>query len=66
MQDPMGISGYISPCKTEAQYKEAISKLETAAMRAQKAVREETNGNIKEAFEWWQLVYDNQFPSYYR
>lgn len=66
MQDPMGISGYISPCKTEAQYKEAISKLETAAMRAQKAVRAETNGNIKEAFEWWQLVYDNQFPSYYR
>lgn len=66
MQDPMGISGYISPCKTQAKYDDAISKLKIAATRAEKAREAEKNGNTKEAFEWWQLVYDNQFPSYYR
>jgi Second Messenger Oligonucleotide or Dinucleotide Synthetase domain len=66
MQDPMGISGYISPCKTQAKYDDAISKLRIAATRAEKAREAEKNGNTKEAFDWWQLVYDNKFPSYYR
>ena len=36
MQDPMGISGYISPCSTQAQLDDAKSKLATALIRAQK------------------------------
>lgn len=66
MQDPMGISGYISACKTQAFYDDAISKLKTAASRAEKARDAASEGNISDAFDWWRLVYDNQFPTYYR
>jgi hypothetical protein len=66
MQDPMGISGYISPCKTSAQLDDAKSKLATAATRATKAIDAESAGKISDAFDWWRLLYNNQFPSYYR
>ena len=65
MQDPMGVSGYIYPCKTDVLHKDAISKLETAATRAEKARAAADNGNISGAFDWWRLVYNNEFPSYY-
>lgn len=65
LQDPMGIDGYIYPCKTEAFKQDALSKLNTAATRAEKA-REATNANdIKTAFDWWKLLYNDQFPNYY-
>ena len=65
MQDPMGISGYISPCSTQAQLDDAKSKLVTALIRAQKARDAEARGDTKEAFDWWDLLYDGNFPSYY-
>ena len=65
LQDPMGIDGYIYPCKTEAFKQDALSKLNTAATRAEKA-REATNANdIKTAFDWWKLLYNDKFPNYY-
>ena len=66
IQDPMGISGYVSPCRTVAQLNEAKSKLATAASRARKATAAERSGNIKDAFYWWNLVFDGRFPRYYR
>lgn len=65
MQDPMGISGYISPCKSDNDYNNAISKLNTAATRAENARNAEQNGNTSLAFDWWQKLYDNKFPNYY-
>lgn len=65
MQDPMGFSGYIRACKTEAQHQEALSKLERAVGRATKARQCAVNHDIAGAFEWWRLVYDNHFPTYY-
>jgi hypothetical protein len=65
LQDPCGVSGYIPACKTEAQKQDALSKLSTAATRADKAVDAEKAGNIAGAFEWWRLLYDNWFPAYY-
>lgn len=65
MQDPMGISGYISPCSTQTQLDNAKSKLATALTRAQKARDAEVRGDTKEAFYWWNLLYNEQFPSYY-
>ena len=65
MQDPMGISGYISPCATQVQLDDAKSKLATALTRAQNAYDAKDNGDIKEAFDWWNLLYDGNFPSYY-
>ena len=65
MRDPKGISGYISPCSTDTKLSDAKSKLSTALTRAQNACDAEDKGNIKTAFEWWDLLYANNFPSYY-
>ncbi len=64
MQDPMGVSGYISACKTQPKKDDALSKLETALMRAEKAcnVRET---DISEAFGYWRLFFNDEFPTYY-
>lgn len=66
MQDPMGISGLIDPCKSQAQKDDALSKLETAVSRAEKAIYAELNdADIGAAFDWWRLLYNNWFPTYY-
>jgi len=65
MQDPMGVSGYISPCKTEAARADALSKLSTALTRANKAREASDAGNIQDAFYWWRLLYNDQFPTYH-
>lgn len=65
MQDPMGGAGYIYPCKTEAFKQDALSKLKTAAMRAEKAREAEANGDTKTAFDWWHQLYNDKFPTYY-
>ena len=57
MQDPMGISGLISPCSTDAKLEDAKSKLSTALDRAQKAYDAKDEGDIKTAFKWWDLLY---------
>jgi hypothetical protein len=50
---------------TPAQLEDAKSKLATAATRADKAREAETKENIKDAFFWWGLLYDDKFPGYY-
>lgn len=66
MQDPCGISGYISPCSTDAKLQDAKSKLSTALSRAINARDAEEAGNIENAFYWWRLLYDDHFPTYYK
>lgn len=65
IQDPMGISGLISPCRSGAQLLDAKSKLSTALSRATKAREAESRGDIKDAFHWWDLLFAHRFPSYY-
>lgn len=65
MQDPMGISGYISACKSEAPREDALSKLTTAVTRAEKACEAASKGCIQDAFSWWRLLFNNEFPTYY-
>lgn len=65
MQDPMGISGYIPACSTDVRLQDALSKLETAYIRADKAREESKKGNISDAFEWWRKLYNYEFPTYY-
>ncbi|WP_324718089.1 nucleotidyltransferase [Carboxydochorda subterranea] len=64
MQDPQGISGYIRACSTEAKLEEARSKLKTALSRANKAVSAQTGGDTEEAYYWWNMVFNRQFPRY--
>lgn len=62
LQDPSGFGGYISPCKTQTLKSDALSKLATAASRAEKARNAE---NVSDAFYWWRLLYNDKFPTYY-
>jgi hypothetical protein len=66
MVDPKGISGYIAACKSEAQKEDALSKTLTAFVRAEKANTSAVNEDIKDAFEWWTLLFGDRFPTYYR
>lgn len=65
MKDPMGVSGYIPACSTAGKRDDALSKLETAYIRAEKARDAATQEKISDAFYWWRLLYDNEFPTYY-
>jgi hypothetical protein len=65
IQDPMGVAGYIHPCKTDSLKRDALSKLNTAATRAENARIAESNGDTKIAFDWWRLLYNDNFPAYY-
>jgi hypothetical protein len=64
MQDPMGVSGYIYPCVSDAAKSDSLSKLETALSRAEKARAAEEDDRIDDGFYWWNLLFDDLFPSY--
>ncbi len=66
MQDPMGISGYINACSTQVKLNDAFSKLSTALSRVEKAIAAKNKGDTCSAFSWWNLVYNGNFPNYYR
>ncbi len=63
MQDPVGLSGYIYPC-TDARKPTALSKLETAVSRAEKAVAANSDGKTADAFDWWNKLFFDYFPTY--
>jgi hypothetical protein len=62
LQDPMGFSGYVLPCKTEAQKRAALSRLATAYGRAVNACEYRT-AKLDLAFEWWQKFFNYEFPA---
>ena len=63
IRDPMGVSGLIPSSKTSTQKETALSKVKTAATRAEKAMTAKNDDNIDDAFYWWNLLFNNQFPS---
>ena len=65
LQDPIGISGYIYPYKSDFQYNIAMSKLKTAQIRAAKALIAENEEKINQAFHWWKMLFGSRFPNYY-
>jgi hypothetical protein len=65
MQDPMGISGYISPCTTEAKLSEAKSKLAKALALVRTACDANQKGYATKAFECWNRLFNGNFPRYY-
>ena len=62
IQDPMGISGYVRACSTDAKRENALSKVKTGYTRAEKAV-EKRETNVDDAFYWWNLFFNNEFPN---
>lgn len=65
IQDPTGFSGYINSCKTASHKIDALSKLGTATIRAEKASTAAASGAFEDAFVWLRLLYNDKFPSYY-
>lgn len=63
MRDPMGISGLISATKSVSLQLTAISKLKTAINRAEKALAAEKKGKIDDAYYWWNLIFNKNFPA---
>ena len=63
MQDPMGVSGYVSPCTNPVKVS-ALSKIDTAINRAERAIVAENNNNMPLAFAEWSLFFNSYFPKY--
>ena len=66
IRDPMGISGLISPCKSDTDLANAKSRVATALSPATKAREAEDCSDIEEAFNWWDKLFAYRFPSYYK
>ncbi len=64
MQDPLGLGAPIYPC-SEALKPAALSKLDTAITRAEKAEASRYAGRENDAIEWWDKLYCGQFPGFY-
>lgn len=60
-RDPMGISGLVSACTTDAQKEDAMSKLRTALARSENAIDAEKAGNHTDALYWWKMVFNREF-----
>ncbi len=65
MNDPTGTTGRIHAYSSEPLKHDALSKLNTAVIRARKAYDAAAKGNLKTAFEQWDLLFDGHFPAYY-
>lgn len=65
MNDPTGSTGRIEPCSSEAKKSDALSKLGTAVVRAEKALEYYQAGKTSEAFDQWRLLWNYEFPSFY-
>jgi len=65
MINPTGVGGYIQACKSDTDERDAISKLNTAHTRTVNAYDAESAEEISDAFYWWNLLFNDKFPSYY-
>lgn len=64
MRDPLGLGANIY-ASSDAVKPTALSKLNSAVTRAQKAEDARNAGYHADAFGWWDKVYNGGFPSYY-
>jgi len=65
ISDPMGISGNIRACVNDEKKTDVLTKLKRAVDRSSNAVSAENASRISDAFDWWNKVYNDCFPSYY-
>lgn len=64
LQDPKGISGYVKPCSS-GNKETVLSRVKTARTRAKNAREAEEAGDTREAFDWWDKLFNGKFPNYY-
>lgn len=63
IQDPMGISGTVPSSYSLLKRNSALSKLNTAISRAEKAVAARKRDKLDEAFDWWDKLFNGNFPA---
>lgn len=63
MNDPRGRTGRFHPCSSDVKKIEALSKLDTAAVRARKALDAHKGNRYDESFLYLNLLFGNHFPS---
>ena len=63
IRDPMEISGLIPCSSTQLKKETSLSRLRTAVSRAEKAAAAKYKENFDDAFYWWNLLFNNQFPA---
>jgi hypothetical protein len=63
LQDPCGLSGYVSAAGTAAKRSVLDAAVKTSARRAKDAVDYEATGRFSNAIERWQLVFNEGFST---
>lgn len=63
MNDPKGVSGRFGATSSDSNRTDALSKLNTAATRARKALDAEQAGNADTAFYYLDLLFGGNFPA---
>lgn len=63
MNDPSGATGRINPCSSDAKKDDALSKVDTAAGRARKALEAQRAGKEDTAFYYLDLLFGGNFPA---
>ncbi len=63
MRDPTGLCGNFYPC-SDAMKSQAMSRLETAVKRAEKAYKFDQAGDPYNAFEQYHLLFNGYFPNW--
>lgn len=63
MNDPSGATGRIYACSTDAKKTDALSKLNTAAVRARNALNARNSGDPDTAFYFLNQLFNGNFPS---
>lgn len=62
LMDPIGISNLVEASKTKIKLAKVKKTVDSWTDRTYKACRAEREGNIKEAFRLWNLVFNKSFP----
>lgn len=63
LNDPLGISGRIPAAMTDAQRRAFTDAASYAAEKSGRALDAEVGGRVAEAFDYWKLVFNQEFPS---
>lgn len=63
LTDPLGIAGWVAATSTEAQRSILVDHARHAVEKATSAINAELAGQFNDAFYYWKLVFNQDFPS---
>lgn len=64
ISDPLGISGTIVACKNSTDRQKTLEALKEAVRKSNNARTAEYGSRSKDAFTWWDSLFDYEFPAY--